>query len=157
MKRWIPFPASWANDANWHTLTPRARILLHCAWQRSADGTLPTNPKALQIVAGIADRPSRVATAAEELERKGFIEKANGVFFLVQWRTIFAKFGANSGKKVAKNKRTDRAITGSYAHGPRARTLSHKEIEKDRETQGTSEGDPAISSDKLDRLRARFN
>lgn len=156
MKRWVPFPVSWASDVNWHSLTPRARVLLHCGWQRSTDGSLPTDPKALQIMAGVPDRPSRVLAAAEELEAKGFLERAEGRFFLAQWRKIFAKFGAKSGQNSRNSRRKNQEIPHTSAPRSRARTLSLKEIEKERERQ-TPSGPSAVSHDELEQLRKRLS
>lgn len=136
MSKWIPYPANWINSGHWHTLTPRARVLLFCLWGRSENGEIPTDPKLVQIMAGVPDRPKRITEALEELKAAGFIEDTGSGFFLAQFRQIFAKFRPKSGQNFVNSRRTKQKKSTSSADSSRARTFPPKGEKKRKEEEG---------------------
>ena len=150
-KTWIPYPTSWINSIEWHELTPRARVLLFCVWARTKTGEIPSEPKALRILAGLPDRPKRIAEAFAELQKAGFVEQDGTSFFLVQWRQIFAKFRPRNGQKRAKNLHTNQTISKGSANPSRARAFPPKGEKKGKEEEGTNaRGDRSSFSSQLD-------
>ena len=151
MKPWIPCPRNWVNLPEWHALTPRARVLLMCLWYRTLDGRVPEDSKAVQILAGVPDRPKRIATAVQELKDASFIVQELDGFFLAQYRTIFAKFNKNKYQNFAKNKRKNTNITTESSNHSRARALPLKGVKKIKEEKRKNASDVRSSfSSELD-------
>jgi len=138
VKTWFPVPMSWINSPAWHSLTPRARVLLFLLWAKSETGEVPTDPKAVQVLSGMADRPKRIAEAVEELKAAGFIEREETGFFLASFRTILAKFRHKSGTNLAKNVRKKRTIPETSADLSRARAFPPKGEKKRKDEKGTN-------------------
>jgi hypothetical protein len=122
-----------------------------CLWYRTADGQIPEDAKAVQILAGVPDRPKRIETAVQELKDASFIVQENDGFFLAQYRTIFAKFNHNKYKNFAKNKRTNVNKTTESNNSSRARALPLKEVKKVKEEKRMNASDVRSSfSSELD-------
>lgn len=151
MKKWFPCPTSWANSLEFHSLTPRARLLLFCLWSRTTTGKVPKDPKAAQLAAGIPDRPKRIGQALEELHAAGFLEDAGEAFFLTQWREISAKFSPSFRQKRANSRRKDRTIPSTSADYSRARAFPPKGEKKEKPENGPNpRGGGSSFSEELD-------